>query len=97
MFGARARLRLRPVFHWAPHRIHAHVALTVLGLLIERVAEHACDDTWRNIRDDLRQMKLAQLSGPNGAVWQVTEPSPATASRLKSLGIQRPAPIAALG
>ena len=89
-------LRLRPVFHWAPHRIHAHVALTVLGLLIERVAEHACDDTWRNIRDDLRQMKLAQLSGPNGAVWQVTEPTPATARRLKSLAIQKPAPIAAL-
>ena len=34
-------LRLRPVFHWAPHRIHAHVAITVLSLLLERVAEHA--------------------------------------------------------
>jgi transposase len=47
-------LRLRPVFHWAAHRIHAHVAITVLALLLERVAEHACADTWRNIRDDLR-------------------------------------------
>jgi len=24
-------LNLRPVFHWAPHRIHAHVAITVLA------------------------------------------------------------------
>ena len=24
--------RVRPVFHWAPHRIHAHVALSVLAL-----------------------------------------------------------------
>ena len=38
-------LKLRPVFHWVPHRIHAHVAITVLALLIERVAEHACADT----------------------------------------------------
>jgi transposase len=53
-------LKLRPVFHWAPHRIHAHVALTVLSLLLERVAEHSCQDTWRNIRDDLKQIKEEQ-------------------------------------
>ena len=40
-------LKLRPVSHWASHRIQAHVALTVLALLLERVAEHACGDTWR--------------------------------------------------
>ena len=81
-------LRLRPVFHWAPHRIHAHVFLTVIALLLERIAEEACGDTWRNIRDDLKQIKLAQLSGPNGRVWQVTEPRPENRDRLKSLGIQ---------
>ena len=43
-------LRLRPVHHRAPHRTHAHIALTVVALLLERVAEHACADTWRNIR-----------------------------------------------
>jgi hypothetical protein len=86
-------LRMRPVFHWAPHRIHAHVFLTVLSLLLERVAEQACGETWRNIRDDLRQIKLAQLSGPNGRVWQVTEPRPEARSRLKSLGIANPPTI----
>jgi len=70
-------LKLRPVYHWRPHRIHARVALTVLALLLERAAEHACGDTWRNIRDDLKQLKLAQLLSPNGTVWQVTEPDPA--------------------
>jgi plasmid stabilization system protein ParE len=90
-------LRLRPVFHWAPHRIHAHVALTVLALLLERVAEHGCGDTWRNIRDDLKQIQLAQLLGPNGTVWQVTEPRSGAAKRLKSLRIQPPAPIVDLG
>ena len=86
-------LRLRPVFHWAPHRIHAHVALTVLALLLERLAEQACGDTWRNVRDDLRRIKLAQLSSPNGTVWQVTEPAPDALKRLKSLKIQKPPPI----
>jgi transposase len=86
-------LKLRPVFHWAPHRIHAHVALTVLSLLLERVAEQACGDTWRNIKDDLRRIKLAQLLSPNGTVWQVTEPTPDALKRLKSLQIHKPPPI----
>ena len=86
-------LKLRPVFHWAPHRIHAHVALTVLSLLLERVAEHACGDTWRNIQDDLQRIKLAQLLSPNGTVWQVTEPTPDALKRLKSLQIPKPPPI----
>jgi hypothetical protein len=41
------------------HRIHAHVALSVLALLLERVIEQACGDTWRNIRADLERIKLA--------------------------------------
>lgn len=86
-------LKLRPVYHWAPHRIHAHVALTVLSLLLERVAEHACGDTWRNVRDDLKRIKLAQLLSPNGTVWQVTEPPSDALKRLKSLKIQKPPPI----
>ena len=89
-------LRLRPVFHWAPHRIHAHVAITVLALLLERVAEHACADTWRNIRDDLKRIQLAQLLSPHGRVWQVTEPTPETAKRLKLLQIKPPPPILSL-
>jgi transposase len=86
-------LRLRPVFHWTPHRISAHVSISVLALLLERVAELACGDTWRNIRDDLKQIKLAQLLSPNGTVWQVTEPGSAASKRLKLLKISKPPPI----
>jgi transposase len=89
-------LHLRPVFHWAPHRIHAHVAITVLALLLERTAEHACADTWRNIRDRLRRIQLAQLLSPNGAVWQVTDPADDAAKCLKSLQIKSPAPVLSL-
>jgi hypothetical protein len=86
-------IKIRPMFHWVPHRICAHVSLTMLSLLLERIAENACGDTWRNIRDDLRQIKLVQLSTPNGEVWQVTEPSPAASNRLKQLGIRPPPPV----
>jgi hypothetical protein len=89
-------LELRPVFHWAPHRIHAHVAITVLALLLERTAEHACADTWRNIRDRLQRIQLAQLSSSNGTVWQVTEPTAEAAKCLKSLQIKPPAPVLSL-
>ena len=89
-------LDMRPVFHWAPHRIHAHVAITVLALLLERTAEHACADTWRNIRDRLQRIQLAQLLSPNGTVWQVTEPPAEAAKYLKSLQIKPPAPILSL-
>lgn len=89
-------LRLRPVFHWAPHRIHAHVAITVLALLLQRTAEHACADSWRNIRDRLQRIQLAQLSSPNGAVWQVTDPTDDAAKCLKSLQIKPPPPVLSL-
>src|SRR5262245_39361140 len=76
-------LRVRPVYHWAVHRIHAHVALSVLALLLERVIEQACGDTWRNIRAALERIKLAQLLSPHGEVWQVTEPAPEAVNHLK--------------
>jgi transposase len=83
-------IRFRPIFHFAPHRISAHVSLCMLALLLERLAENACDDTWRNIRDDLRQIKLARLLTPHGEVWQVTQPREAALNRLKQLKIPPP-------
>jgi Transposase DDE domain len=86
-------LRVRPVYHWAAHRIHAHVSLSVLALLLERIIEQACSDTWRNIRADLDQIKLAQLLSPHGEVWQVTEASPEASNYLKRLDIKHPPAI----
>lgn len=89
----KSTLDMRPVFHWAPHRIHAHVAITVLSLLLERTVEHACNDTWRNVSDRLRRIQLAQLFSPHGTVWQVTDATPEAAKCLKSLQIKSPPPI----
>ena len=86
-------LRVRPVYHWAVHRLHAHVALSVLALVLERVIEQACGDTWRNLRADLDQIKLAQLLSPHGEVWQVTEPSLAASNHLTCLDMKNPPAI----
>jgi transposase len=83
-------LDLRPVYHWTPHRISAHVRLCVLALLLERIVETRCGDTWRNIRDDLNEIKVGILKGPDGEVVQVTDPSDAAKKRLAPLQIEPP-------
>ena len=90
-------LRLRPVHHHAVHRIHAHIALTVLALLLERMAEHACGQAWRTIRDDLKRIQLVQLIGSNGTLWQVTKPRESVSRHLRSLQIDPPATLLKLG
>ena len=49
-----------PIYHRTKRQIRAHVALTVLALLLERMPEQMARDTWRNIRHDLQGIKLAK-------------------------------------
>jgi len=83
-------IRVRPMFHWVAHRIHAHVRLSVLSLLLERVAERACQDTWRNIRDRLEQLKVAVFRSPHGRLVQTSELRPETLKVLNQLKIKPP-------
>jgi transposase len=83
-------IRVRPMFHWVAHRIHAHVRLAVLSLLLERVAEQACQDTWRNIRDRLESLKVAVFRTPHGRLVQTSELRPETRKVLNQLKITPP-------
>lgn len=65
-------LRICPLLHRTPERIKAHVLLCVLVLLLERVAEKACDEAWRSICDKLRSIKVGQLLTPNGTLFQTS-------------------------
>src|SRR5215211_4082633 len=53
-------LRIRPVYHWTAHRITSHVKLCVLALLLERAAEIRVEDTWRNLRLALEEVKAVR-------------------------------------
>jgi hypothetical protein len=85
------------MFHWVAHRIHANVRLSVLSLLLERVAERACEDTWRNIRDRLEHLKVARFRTPHGRLIQTSELRPETLKVLNQLRIKPPPTVLEAG
>lgn len=83
-------LKLRPIFHWTPDRIIAHVKICVVALLLERIAERACEDTWRNIRTALDEVQVVTCETPSGSFLKTTRASPATLELLKKLDVPPP-------
>jgi transposase len=80
-------LRIRPVYHWTPHRIVSHVKLCALALLIERAAEIRAADTWRNLRLALDEIKAVRYQVQGTTIVQSTRPTPAVMAILKKLGL----------
>ena len=66
-------LDLRPVYHRREDRIRAHVVLCWLALLLVRVMENSCEDTWPNLRRELEKLQLGSFSGLTGTFRQCTE------------------------
>ncbi|WP_422880110.1 IS1634 family transposase [Neomoorella glycerini] len=89
-------LELRPIYHRLSDRIHAHVLLCWLGLLLIRVAETKVEDSWRNIRQTLERMHLGEFIAPDGRVLQRTETTPQQQHIFKALGIKAPPQIIAV-
>jgi transposase len=83
-------LRTRPIYHWRPHRIIAHVKLCVLALLLERAAELRCQQTWRTIRHTLDQLKIVRYRMHGKTILQNTQVTATIAETLRSLGIPLP-------
>lgn len=83
-------LDIRPVNHRKADRIKSHVLLCWLALLLVRVVENRCDDTWRNLRGELDRMHLVTFSGPDGLVKQRTETTPAQRRIFSALDIPEP-------
>jgi hypothetical protein len=83
-------LGLRPVFHWRPWRICAHVSLCVLALLLERIAEIRAGDTWRNICAVLESIKVVEYDHGEARVQQTSQLRPEAEALLKRLGVPVP-------
>jgi len=86
-------IRIRPMYHYAPHRIKAHVSLCMIALLLERMVERACDDTWRNLRNQLKKQKMVQFFSRKKRVLQATNPNQQIRNIFKSLELKLPATI----
>ena len=60
----RTQIKMTPMYHWLPHRMEAHVRICVLALLIERVAELACAQSWFRIRRTLDALQATEFHTP---------------------------------
>jgi hypothetical protein len=81
---------LRPVYHRREHRIRAHVILCWLALLLARISENACGQTWPELRRELDRIHIGTFTGPAGTFRQRTEITKPQATILKALDISAP-------
>jgi hypothetical protein len=86
-------LRLRPVFHHREDRIRSHIQLCWLALLLIRVIENGCGDTWRNVRNELDRMHLVTLGTQEGRIAKRSATTKGQREILTALKLREPAQI----
>jgi transposase len=84
------QLKLDPVYHRLSHRIEAHVKICVMALLIERVAELACDQSWSQIHHVLTGLKATEFHTSSHLFFKRNEASLQLRNMLKKLEIPLP-------
>jgi transposase len=92
----RTQIKMMPMYHWAPRRIETHVKICVLALLIERIAERACQKSWGRIRDDLVTLQATKFSNKSFYFFERNQPSKEASEILKKLDIPLPKRILAI-
>src|SRR5580693_758104 len=83
-------LEVRPMFHWTPRRIEAHVRLCVLALQVQRAAEIRCSLPWSRIAHELAALKAVRYHTGERTIVQRTKIADSLAGILKKLGISMP-------
>jgi len=78
------------MFHWLPHRIEAHVRICVFALLIERVAELVCSQSWLRIRRALDALQATEFHTSTQSFFRMNEVSQPLRQLFKSLAIPLP-------
>jgi hypothetical protein len=61
------------LYHRKKERIRAHVVLCWLALLLVRVTETTCGDTWPALRRELEKLQLGSFRGETGSFRQRSE------------------------
>ena len=86
-------LDLRPVYHRKEERIRAHVILCWLALLLVRVAETKCEDSWPRLRRELERLQAGTFEGAAGTFRKRTALTAAQKAIFRKLEIAEPAEI----
>jgi transposase len=81
----RTQIKMTPMYHWASRRIETHVKICVLALLLERVAELACEKPWPRIRRSLSKLQATEFTGRSYTFLQINEPDNSVRQCLKKL------------
>ena len=89
----RTQIKMTPMFHWVPRRIETHVRICVLALLIERVAEIACQQPWSQIRRQLQKLQVTEFFSLKHRFFRRNELTPEVSQMLKTLDIAAPKSI----
>jgi hypothetical protein len=89
-------LEVRPMFHWTPRRIEAHVKLCVLALQMQRAAEIRCQLSWARIAHALGTLKAVRYRCESRTIVQRTKIAAELSAMLKTLGISVPKQILAV-
>jgi hypothetical protein len=86
-------LEVRPMFHWSPRRIEAHVKLCVLALQMQRAAEIRCALPWARIAHELAVLKAVRYCAAGRTIVQRTKIADSLGGILKKLGVSIPKQI----
>ena len=83
-------LQVRPMFHWTPRRIEAHVKLCVLALQMQRAAEIRGQLPWARIAHALGALKAVRYRCDSRTIVQRSKITVELSGLLKALGISMP-------
>ncbi len=84
------QLKLSPVYHRLSRRLEAHVKVCVMALLIERVAELACEQSWSQLCHVLTDLQAIEFQTSSHLFFKRNEASPEVRNILKKLAIPLP-------
>lgn len=87
---------IRPMYHRTRERITAHVFISVLALLLERIAELRAGESWPRVRHALEGIHAVLFRSPSHQILQTTRPAPHTLKHLSALKIPPPRQILSL-
>ncbi len=90
------QIKMRPMFHWKPERIVAHVKICVLALLIERLAEHKTGRPWPRLRDALATIQATEFHAEGRRILHCSQPNEAALAALKDLDMKPPRKVLAV-
>jgi transposase len=92
----RTQIKMTPMYHWVPRRIETHVRICVLSLLMERVAEIACQQPWSQIRRKLQTLQVTEFLSLKHRFYRRNELTPEVSQTLKILAVAAPKSILAV-